>query len=251
QFILMRDAYPQGFAKVSLVTPAQNGLTLEGGESISLWIGSSNQGLILPKLSSAELQSRGIPTEGMMAYHKVLKKIILFANNDWKILKSGPIFDITNGSSTPNTSILLGQNTGTNASGIVQITEPGFIKLTNTNEEGLKNIKYPTESLLLYNSDSKNIQYFNGGNWVNLVQTTGTLPVSTSPAAYSNGIYLGSNGNKISNAVIQDDDPSGGILIPVLRPEDIKDPAEGLMIYDNTRHYFFFFDGSYWNRIEK
>lgn len=29
QFILMRDAYPQGNAKVSMVTPAQNGQTLE------------------------------------------------------------------------------------------------------------------------------------------------------------------------------------------------------------------------------
>lgn len=251
QFILMRDAYPQGNAKVSMVTPAQNGQTLEGGESVSLWIGSANQGFILPTLNETALQSAGAPSEGMMAYHSDLKKIILFANNNWQLLKSGPIFDIPNGTSTPNIGIVLGQNNNTDVSGIVHVTEPGFIKLTNTNDEGLKNIKYPTESLLLYNSDSKNIQYFNGSNWVNLVQTSSVLPISTSPAAYSEGISVGSNSSKIANAVIQDDDMSGGIMIPILRPEAIKDPAEGLLIYDITRHYFFFFDGTYWNRIEK
>ncbi len=51
-----------------MVTPVQNGQTLEGGESVSLWIGSSNQGFILPKLNGAQLQSAGVPTEGMMVY---------------------------------------------------------------------------------------------------------------------------------------------------------------------------------------
>ncbi len=75
--------------------------------------------------------------------------------------------------------------------------------------------------------------------------------MSPSPASYTKGIIVGSNSSKLANAVIQDDDMSGGIMIPILGPEAIKDPAEGLLIYDITRHYFFFFDGTYWNRIEK
>jgi len=251
QFMLMRDAYPQGFAKVRMVTPTQNALTLEGGESVSLWIGSTNQGLILPKLNASDLQSVGVPQEGMMAYHSDLKKIILFTNNSWQILKSGPIFNIPNGTSASNSAFILGQNNGSDASGIVHLKELGFIKYISTNDEGIKNIKYPTESLLLYNNISKNIQYFDGGNWVNLVKVASSIPISTATPAVVKGFCVGCNGTKVPNAVLQDDDTTGAVLIPTLRPEAIKDPAEGLMIYDMIRHCFFFFDGLYWNRIEK
>jgi hypothetical protein len=250
QFILTRNPYPQDFAKVSMTTPTKSTTTIEGGESVSLYIASENQGFKLPKLNAATLSAAGTPQEGMMAYNTDIKKIIVFSNATWNTIKAGPIFKIVNGTTIPTKGIVLGQPNITHPSAILDIEEPGFVKYKNTNDEGLKDIKYPTESLILYNSSSKSLQYFNGSNWVNFNLEASLIPISTATPLVLNGFTVG-NSTQLPNAVVQDEDLSGAVLIPSLRAEDIKDPAEGLLIFDNVRKYFFYFDGLYWNRVEK
>jgi photosystem II stability/assembly factor-like uncharacterized protein len=251
QYFLVRNSYPQGSPKVRIVPPALQNQTVEGGESVSLWISSANQGFILPRLIAGELQAAGAPVEGMLAYHKDLKKIILFADNKWNTIKSGPILNIPNSTVIPpSASVIVGSNPASDLSGILNVKELGFIKFRSTNNNDLVNIKYPTESQLLFNSDIKNLQFFNGSNWTNFILSPSTISVSTSSPTTITGLSVGT-GNKLPNAAIQDNDVTGAILIPRIRPEDVKDPAEGLMIYDSNRGYFFFYDGGYWNRIEK
>jgi photosystem II stability/assembly factor-like uncharacterized protein len=247
QFIIARDPYPIGHPKVRMVTPEKAGIPLIGGESISLYMDSDNQGFLLPSMTDQELNNAGTPINGMMVYSKSQKEVIVFQGGFWTKLKSKPLLNLMHGAFNGEVSISFGDGTSGDSSAIVNMLEKGFVKYASLTNTEIPGIKYPVEGLLIYNSDVQSLQYFNGTNWVNFQIDMLPFTTSTDPATEMKGFAIG---NSISpNATLEDGEITGGILIPTLEATMIKTPVEGLFIYDETKRAFLFFNGVFWSEL--
>jgi|GEM_PF-6819019 len=92
------------------------------------------------------------------------------------------------------------------------------------------------------------LQYFNGSNWTNFLREPSGLVTATSAATYVEGVHNGVA--KEDNAILQDNDTDGAIMIPTLSANDILRPVEGLIVYDTDRKAFLFYNGDSWNRVK-
>ena len=246
QYIIGRDAYPSVAPAIKMVTPGKAGDMPEGGASISLYMDSDNQGLVLPLMSSTDFANAGQATEGMLAYSTDEKALVVYSSGAWKKIDMTPIIDMPEGSTDGTVSIAMGANpTGTNA--IVELLEKGFIKYNTRSNSDLTSIKYPVEGMMIYNSDEHTLQSFDGSHWVNVPLSTSSVASSPDPAVQIEGFSTGNT--KLNNAVLQDSDDNAVMMIPTLAPESIKAPVEGMFIFDPARKHFFLYDGNYWNRI--
>lgn len=247
QFVITRDSYIKGNPRVRMVTQDREDMQIAGGESVSLWIDSDHQGLQLPILSDTDIANAGMPQEGVIVFSESLNKVIVFSNGNWKSLKINPISGEPNGTIAGEETITIGSGS-TEPSAIVSIKELGFVQYTLMTDLEILTIDYPIEGMMVYNTDQAALQYFNGSNWTNLNANSNTIAISTSPALPLKGIVIG-EGVNVDNAVLQDHVIDATIMIPTLNASDIKDPAKGLLIYDEGKRSFLVFDGTRWQQV--
>ncbi len=247
QFIITRDAYPMDDPKVRMVTPDKATEMVEGGESISLYMDSDNQGLLLPVLTNADFNSLGTPVDGMMAYAQELKSLVIFSQGTWNEINTIIDLQIVEGSVVGTTGISMG-NAVYNPSAIVELKNKGFIKYSTMTDSDLPNIKYPIEAMLIYNGDSQKLQVFNGSNWKDVSTQSSTITVANGSPMKVEGYAVGMS--KVDNAVLEDADPNAVMMIPSLSPEMIKNPQEGMFLFDDQRNKFYVYDGVYWKFME-
>lgn len=246
QYVIGRDAYPSDKPATKMVTPAKAGDMIEGGGSISLYMDSDNQGLILPLMNSTDFTNAGQATEGMLAYSTDEKALVVYSLGSWKKIDMIAQINITEGSTNGTTSITLGASpTGNNA--IVELLEKGFIKYNTKSNADLTNIKYPVDGMMIYNSDENALQTFDGSHWTNIQVSASSVISSSDPATSKEGFSTGNT--KIDNAVLQDNDDNAVMMIPTLAPESIKSPKEGMFIFDPARKKYFLYNGIFWNKI--
>ncbi len=246
QYIIGRNAYPSVAPAIKMVSPDKAGDVVEGGISISLYMDSDNQGLILPLMSNSDFSTVGQATEGMLAYSTDEKALVVYSYGVWKKIDMFSVLNITEGSTDGTTSITFGNNpTGNNA--IVELLEKGFIKYNTKSNADLTIIKYPVVGMMIYNIDEHTLQSFDGSHWNNISLSSSSVASSSDPAVKIEGFSTGNT--KLNNAVLQDSDDNAVMMIPTLAPESIKAPVEGMFIFDPNRKQYFLYDGSYWNKI--
>lgn len=249
QFAITRAEYPESLPDISFVPPAQQGLPVVGGESMSFHFDSENQGLLLPVLSDAEIDALGAPVDGMLTYSSSLKKLIIHLNGEWLIIGSDLLLSVENDGAVQGDSyIQFSSGTQIDSSAIYAMQEQGFVKFLSTSNADLTEIKYPVEGMIIFNTDEAQLQYFNGSNWTNFLREPSGLVTATSAATYVEGVHNGVA--KEDNAILQDNDTDGAIMIPTLSANDILRPVEGLIVYDTDRKAFLFYNGDSWNRVK-
>jgi len=142
---------------------------------------------------------------------------------------------INNDNSEPDNSAMLD----------VKSTNSGMLIPRLTQDER-NAIPSPATGLLIYNTFTGRLNYFNGSEWcqaeatviseiIGVEQPGGGLSISTSPNATAD-----------NSAMLDVSDLTKGILIPRTTPSAIVAPAAGLVIYNTSENTLNCFDGSQW-----
>ncbi|MCX7955349.1 MAG: fibronectin type III domain-containing protein, partial [Bacteroidales bacterium] len=148
---------------------------------------------------------------------------------------------ITEGGSDPHSSAMLHVEADQNKNKGVLIP-----RLTNVQRNSLNN---PAVGLLIYNSDSKRLNYWDGSKWVEIT----SVEVSVSQASGSGvvtGIGITNDGSDPHHsAMLEVKGTTGGILIPRMTTTQrnlISSPADGLLIYNTETNRFNYYNGTSW-----
>ncbi len=177
-------------------------------------------------------------------------------------------------------STMKGQNVGISENG--NVPDPTALLDVYSKEKGVLiprmaeadkgGIINPAEGLLIYNTDSKSFQYFNGLSWINvthsgIVNSNGAngkiakffSPWGLSPSMLSEdpgkGIALRVNPAYIPpdpSAIFDANSNNQGILVPRMASSSrtaILSPAIGLLVFDTTTSSFWYFSNSGWKEV--
>ncbi len=110
-------------------------------------------------------------------------------------------------------------------------------------------IPSPATGLLIYNSTTNQLNYFNGSSWVQLESDFITSTVGTISQVGGISINNSPNASPSNAAMLDIDNPSRGILIPRTTPNSITAPATGLIIYNTDAKLLSYFNGSQWTTL--
>lgn len=217
--------------------------------SALLDVKSSNQGLLIPRMSTAQRDALNSPVAGLMIYNITSKALTIYTSNGWYELLSSEVSNfsgtmsfgkgvaINNAGQLPDSSAILD----------VSSTEKGL--LMPRTETGL--INNPATGLLIYNTSSNLLSYFDGTSWVTPCAdfVSATIGVGVSQEV---GVAINIDGSDPDPSAMLDLKASNlGFLIPRLsNPErNFIKPKEGLLIYNTTTNKINFWDNSGWEEV--
>jgi hypothetical protein len=238
-----------GRPKISLLHEADTSVYQRGGSSLALSLQSTIKGLLLPRYTSAALQAIPSPLEGSIAFVTDLKEIACFNGSTWKTIAAEyiepPVYTGLGESGG------FGLGGGNASSALLSLgTSTGLLVLPTFTEDNLTEIAFPRHGLLLYQSTSHKLMYYDGIDWIKPPYTSTAL---TANAADSNqnlpGILIG-NGTKDPNALMQILDSQRALGLPIVSIDDVNSPHAGLLVFDPNLKALCVFDGVGWKVVK-
>lgn len=249
QFLLMRDTVTSGQADVVIKTPDEPDPIVQGGESISLLMYSHQQGVQLPVITSATLNTLGTPTGGQMAFLSDSAAIVYYNGTQWKKIMHTAVLQYE-ASTPPDTfgTISTAGNAGVE-SALVQLGN-GLVKLPSFTAADILTIGNLAPGMLIYDNTSNLIRCYNGNDWQALASTATSLAVSVTPPSAVPGMAVNQSYKHPSS--VMDINPSGGkaLMIPRLDPDQIFAPVTGLICFNPMNNKLMLYDGLNWNVLK-
>jgi surface protein len=115
-------------------------------------------------------------------------------------------------------------------------------RMTNTQRDA---IKTPAEGLMLFNTSTETINYWDGAAWKTLSATFVTT--NTGSTAITDGIAINSSGDPAApSAMIDVQSTEKGLLLPRTNHPAIGTPVGGLLIYSTVSKAPVFYSGTQW-----
>jgi len=110
-------------------------------------------------------------------------------------------------------------------------------------------IPSPATGLLIYNTTTDRVEYYNGSYWYQLETTfiSATYGALSNPGCVS--INVSPNVLPENSAMLDVNNPTRGILIPRTTPNLITSPSTGLMIYNTSTNQVNYYNGNQWNAL--
>lgn len=251
QYLITKGIFPQDNAEVMVRSVSTSSELPSGGKSLSMSVSSRGQGFLLPILSESDFTLAGNPVEGLVAYHDLMKVLVFFDGTSWmKVIDENVNL---NGNFTPfvePAGAVIGAVTN-DPSAVFQLgAGTGFIRLPLISNADLMNIETPVIGMLVYNTDDKKMQFYDGIIWRSLKSKNASITVSTdlTKIAGNQGVVIG-DGPRDLNAVLQLSVPNKALGIPVVDVYRVDNPAEGLLIINQVTSELLYYNGSVWKGV--
>jgi len=124
----------------------------------------------------------------------------------------------------------------------------GFLipRLTDSQRQNLKD---PAQGLIIYNTSTNEINFWNGNAWrrvpTNFITNTAAGGTGTGPNVSIN--FTGANAHH--SAMLDVSSTEKGLLLPRTTPGSISSPATGLIIYNTSLQTISYYDGTTWQHL--
>ncbi|MCX7954184.1 MAG: hypothetical protein N3A01_03225, partial [Bacteroidales bacterium] len=119
-------------------------------------------------------------------------------------------------------------------------------RLSTVERNSLSN---PAIGLLIYNSDSKRLNYWNGSQWVEIISLELSVSQSEGTGVVKGILFSSTDSLPHHSAILEIRDNNGGFLIPRMtttQRNSISSPANGLLIYNTETNRFNYYNGTSW-----
>ncbi len=218
--------------------------------SAMLDVQSSNMGFLFPRLSDAARNSIPSPGTALVIYNTTTNLLNYFNGSEWQQV-SISISSTTTGSLRPGGGVSINTNPATapDSSAMLDVNNPSRgIRIPRTNPDL---ITTPSTGLIVYNTLTNLINYYNGSAWRELCAiSTGISGGTGNQSAL--GVSINSNGTTIHpSAILEISALDKGILIPRLTASQRSglSPVAGLTIYNLNSNEIEFYNGSGWYKL--
>ena len=247
QFIFTRDSFPFGIPTVSIVEPGTS-TARRGGQSLEFDIaGMGRRGLKLPVLSSALFEAVPSPTTGMLAYNSDLGTVCLYNGADWLQLEKTFLDVEVNMDAGDTTGLIAGAGYSPGVG--LALGNDGLFKPVALPDADIVSVKYPPMGTLVFREDEEALVVFDGSAWREFSATTTTLGVSTeTPDQGVDGLAVGTE-EKNLNAALEVVASDKGVGLPVASIHEVRQPLEGLIVFDPEWKAICLFDGNGWYQL--
>ncbi len=237
--ITMNFVFSQGAAINSTGATANSSAMLD--------VSSTNQGILIPRMTAEQRNAIPSPAIGLLIYNKETNRLNYYKSSGWYELSSS-LLSTNNGLLNPGggTAINL-DGTMADASAILDVSSTirGFLPPRTTTAS----ITSPAQGLIIYDITNNNYKYYNGSEWKTLCEsiinnTTGTGTLT------SEGTAINITGAAADASAMMDVSSSAlGLLIPRMNSasRDLIKQTQGLIVYENnTLNSINFSDGTNW-----
>ena len=233
---------------------AQNvGINVDGStpdNSAMLHIKSITHGILIPRLSDAQRNAIPSPATGLLIYNTTTNKFNFYNGSGWYEIAS-TFLSSTTGATAPGGGLAIntgGANPNNAAMLDVSSTERGIL-IPRTTPSALT---ITTEGLIIYNTTTNNIAYYDGSAWREpcitfVTNTTGTGSLS------SIGVAINENNVPADpSAMLDVSSINKGLLIPKLTTvqRNSLSAVVGLIIYNTDNHSIEYYRGDGWYKLE-
>ena len=233
------------FSQVSVTT--DNSLP---DNSAMLDLKATNRGLLIPRISTAARNLIPAPATGLLIYNTTTNKFNYFNGSYWFQLETTFI-------SSAIGTLSVGGGVSISASPGLQPENSAMLDVNNPTRGILipgttpNLITTPATGLIIYNTATNLLNYYNGAQWVTLCSiSTGIGGAGGSQTAIGVAIKADNTGPHQS-AMLDISAVGKGVLIPRLTTaqRNVILPVTGLVIYNVTLNGIEFYNGTGWHQL--
>lgn len=249
QYLIMRDSVPDGVADIVFAKAADPVPVVPAGESISLLIYSDQQGIRLPVVTAGELEALGAPVAGQITFLSDSLALVYFDGTTWKKIAHQPALhhphpDPPAAPGQLSMSDDPGHTSALYQMGIGTVMLPGF------DLSDLQDVAWLAQGMMLYETQGQRIRFYDGNAWRPLSAIPTVIPVSGDPPQTVAGIAINQSA-KFPSAALEIHASGGKALqLPLVLPEEIHAPVQGLLMYHPVRQALMLYDGLRWNVVQ-
>ena len=210
---------------------------------------SLDQGVLVPRCTDAQRQTIKDPALGLIIYNTTSNTLNFYNGSGWYQIDGGAVSTTTGSGSGPGNGVSI------NASG--DIAQSSAILDISSSDKGLL-IPRTTQGsvslvagLIIFNTSTNTLNYYDGSSWQEPCPVL--LDNSKGAGATGAGVSINENGSFPDPSAILDINSSNkGILIPRMNSsqrDNIKSPAQGLILYNTSSNTIEYWTGSSWNQL--
>ncbi len=231
---------------------AQVGINVDGSgpdNSAMLDIFATNRGLLIPRITTTARNQIPSPATGLLIYNTTTNQFNFYNGSFWYQLEATSISSTIGtasygGGVSINTTNLVPSN-----SAMLDVNDPTRGILVPRTTPDL--IQAPATGLIIYNTATNLLCYFNGTQWITLCSISTGIPGAgnSQPAA---GVAIKTDNSAPHQSAILDVSAIGkGVLIPRLSnvQRNAILPPVGLVIYNSSVNAIEFYNGSAWHQL--
>ncbi|KKP38047.1 MAG: hypothetical protein UR28_C0024G0002 [Candidatus Peregrinibacteria bacterium GW2011_GWF2_33_10] len=211
----------------------------------ALDVKSTTKGVLLPNLSQTERDNLVSPATGLIIYNRTVGYFNYYNGTKWCRIERTLVLDPAVNPTTTANDVGVG----------IGISDPdnSAILHVNANNKGVliprmaSLVTAPPTGLILYNTSTNIINYYNGTDWVPLDMTIESDP-NTSGTNVAEGVVIGAT-TVDATAKLEVKSTTLGVLFPRMTSAQrdlINSPAEGLLIYNTSMNQFQYFTDNKW-----
>ncbi len=246
QYIVMRDTVPHGLADVEVRSPAIPEGPVSGGSSVALAVRSTDQGIRLPLVTTAQLQSTGSPSPGMVAFLTDSLRLVFYTGIRWAMAGKTAVLRFPASVEQDTVGLVAWADTLPMPSALVRL-QAGFLQLPVFGTAGLPQIDYPATGMLVFDLDARRLRTFDGQAWTGLASQAMGLPMNQDPSPYFPGVAVNQSSKHPSAALEISGAGGKAFSLPHAEPGAIYDPVPGLITFSPSTGAIMLFDGLSWN----
>ncbi|NTW33784.1 MAG: hypothetical protein HGB12_14380, partial [Bacteroidetes bacterium] len=223
--------------------------------SAMLDVNASNQGILIPRLSTISRNAIPSPAAGLLIYNTNTKLFNYYNDDDdkWYEIGATLVSGLSTGTIHPGGGVSL-NSTGipADSSAMLDVSDNIrgilFPRIPTTD-----NIITPDTGLIIYNTSINRFTYYNGSAWIELCATSAVGVSGATGSQSSEGGAINTSGDAAHFSAMLDVSSSNtGMLIPRLyttERNDIK-AVVGLTIYNKDNNTIEYYNGSGWYKLE-
>ena len=213
-------------------------------------IASTNRGILLPRVSEVERNAIPSPATGLLVYNSTSNLLNFFNGSFWCSIPSTFISGTT-GSIRPGGGVSINIIPGTPPDSSAMLDITSSVRGILVPRTDPVSIPAPATGLIVYNSSTNHLSYYNGTNWLE-VSTVLTSQAGAAGSQAAAGFAIKTDGTEAHpSAMLDISAPDKGLLIPRMTDAQRNgiSPVTGLIIYNTTSNMIEFYNGTSWYRL--
>jgi len=218
--------------------------------SAMLDVQAIDRGLLIPRISTFDRDLIPSPGTGLIIYNSTTNQINYYNGSSWYYIET-LLISSTVGSLSLAGGVSVNVSPGTfpEHSSILDINNSSRgVLIPGTTPESITD---PATGLIIYNTTTNLLNYYNGVQWFSLCAFSTGVPGAGGSQASVGMAIRADNSNSHQSAILDISAISKGVLIPRLTSQqrDAILPAPGLIIYNTTVNKIEFYNGSAWYQL--
>jgi hypothetical protein len=249
----MKNLFFLLFLAISMSVNAQVAINTDGSlpdTSAMLDVKAIDRGLLIPRISTAARNMIPSPATGLLIYNSTTNRFDYYNGSFWHQLGTAFISSSA-GTLNPGGGVAINilPDVLADNSAILDINDSTrgiLIPRISTSARDL--ISSPATGLIIYNTNTNLLDYYNGTQWIALCSVSTGIP-GAGGSQDTVGVAVNTDNSSPDPSAIFDVASSNkGVLIPGLTnaQRDAILPVTGLVIYNTSSNYIEFYNGSAW-----